>query len=44
MQHNDEPAPDAGIATAFRFASPGSHAVTGLLARFAAMVHGVVDA
>jgi hypothetical protein len=40
MGRNDDPAPDAGIATAFRFASPGNRAATGPLARFAAMVHG----
>ena len=40
MQRNDDPAPDAGIATAFRFASPGNRAATGPLDRFARMVHG----
>ena len=40
LQHNDTPHPDAGIATAYRFASPGNRAATGPLARFAAMVHG----
>ena len=35
---NDTPAPDAGIAAAFRFASPGNRAATGPLPRFAAMV------
>ena len=40
LQANDEPHDDAGIATAFRFASPGNRAATGPLARFSAMVHG----
>lgn len=40
MQANDEPALDAGIATAFRFASPGNRAATGPLGRFTNMVHG----
>lgn len=40
LQANDDPSPDAGIATAFAFASPGNRAATGPLARFAAMVHG----
>ena len=40
MGRNDDSAPDAGIATAFRFASPGNRAATGPLERFAAMVHG----
>jgi hypothetical protein len=38
MQHNDTPAPDAGIATAFRFASPGNRKMTGPLERFIPMV------
>ena len=40
LQRNDEPYPDAGIATAFEFASPGNKAATGPLDRFAEMVHG----
>ena len=40
LQHNDEPHDDAGIETAFEFASPGNRAATGPLPRFAAMVHG----
>ena len=40
LQHNDTPSQDAGIATAFRFASPGNRAATGPLARFTDMVHG----
>ena len=42
LQRNDEPRPDAGIATAFRFASPGNRRATGPLERFAAMVKGPV--
>ena len=38
LQQNDEPSEDAGIATAFRFASPGNRAATGPLARFRAMI------
>ena len=40
LQHNDRPHADAGIETAFAFASPGNRAATGPLARFAEMVHG----
>ena len=40
LQRNDEPYPDAGIATAFEFASPGNKVATGPLDRFAEMVHG----
>ncbi|WP_412067372.1 DUF4864 domain-containing protein [Rubrivirga sp. IMCC43871] len=39
---NDTPTPDAGIATAFRFASPGNRAATGPLERFTQMVKGPV--
>jgi hypothetical protein len=42
LQRNDEPRPDAGIETAFRFASPGNRRATGPLERFAAMVKGPV--
>ena len=42
LQRNDDPYPDAGIATAFRFASPGNRRATGPLDRFAAMVKGPV--
>lgn len=35
---NDAPSPDAGIATAFGFASPGNRQVTGPLERFIPMV------
>jgi hypothetical protein len=38
MRHNDSPAADTGIATAFAFASPGNRQVTGPLARFVPMV------
>jgi hypothetical protein len=38
MQHNDAPEPDAGIATAFRFASPGNRRITGPLEHFIPMV------
>lgn len=40
MQRNDQPVQDAGIATAFRFASPSNRAATGPLDRFTEMVHG----
>ena len=40
LQRNDSPHDDAGIETAFEFASPGNRAATGPLPRFAAMVHG----
>jgi hypothetical protein len=35
---NDEPAPDAGIGAAFRFASPANRLATGPLPRFTQMV------
>jgi hypothetical protein len=38
LQHNDQPAPDSGIAIAFRFASPGNRAATGPLNRFIQLV------
>ncbi len=38
LRDNDRPAPDAGIALAFRFASPGNRAQTGPLARFSEMM------
>ena len=41
---NDDPEPDAGVRTAFRFTSPSNRAATGPLPRFAAMVHGPVYA
>lgn len=42
LQTNDEPEDDAGIATAFRFASPENQAATGPLDRFTEMVKGPV--
>ncbi len=38
LQRNDDPAPNSGIATAFRFASPGNRAETGPLDRFVRLV------
>jgi hypothetical protein len=38
MGHNDTPEANAGIATAFAFASPGNRQVTGPLERFIPMV------
>ena len=38
MGRNDSPKADAGIATAFAFASPGNRQMTGPLERFAPMV------
>jgi len=38
LQRNDIPRPDSGIATAFRFSSPGNRAATGPLTRFAQIV------
>ncbi|HSY80300.1 MAG TPA: hypothetical protein VK807_00975, partial [Gemmatimonadaceae bacterium] len=35
LQHNDNPQPDAGIATTFEFASPANRLETGPLQRFA---------
>jgi len=40
MKDNDKPAPDAGIATTFRFASPGNKQKTGPLEQFIKMVKG----
>lgn len=40
LARNDDPAPDAGIAIAWRFASPANRAATGPLDRFARMVKG----
>lgn len=39
LKHNDTPHPDAGIATAFGFASPSNRAATGPLDRFTLLVH-----
>lgn len=38
LRRNDVPTRDAGIATAFRFASPGNREVTGPLPRFVLLV------
>ena len=38
LRRNDQPHPDAGIATAFGFASAANRAITGPLARFATML------
>jgi hypothetical protein len=38
LQHNDDPQPDAGIATTFEFASPANRVETGPLQRFASMI------
>jgi hypothetical protein len=38
LQHNDDPSPDAGIATTFEFASPANREETGPLHRFALMI------
>lgn len=38
LQQNDEPTPDAGIRTVFKFASPANRAVTGPIERFITMV------
>ena len=40
LQFNDRPSKDAGIATTFKFASPGNRQVTGPLERFAQIVKG----
>ena len=40
LQDNDTPHADAGIETAFEFASPGNRSATGPLPRFTRMVHG----
>lgn len=38
MQHNDDPEPDAGIRTAFQFASPSNREMTGPVERFIEIV------
>lgn len=38
LQHNDDPTPDAGIATTFEFASPANRIETGPLERFALLI------
>ena len=42
LAKNDEPYPNAGIETAFNFASPANKAVTGPLDRFVTLVNGPV--
>jgi len=44
LANNDEPFPDAGIETAFNFASPANKRVTGPLERFITMVKNPVFA
>ncbi len=39
LQRNDSPSPDAGIALAYRFASPGNRAQSGSLENFVRMIH-----
>jgi len=39
LAHNDKPRPDAGLAIAFSFTSPGNREQTGPLEHFSAMVH-----
>ncbi len=39
MRHNDEPTPDAGIATVYAFAAPGNRQLTGSLSQFTRMIH-----
>lgn len=39
LQHNDDPQPDAGVATVYAFASPGNHKLTGSLSQFTQMLH-----
>lgn len=38
LQHNDTPAKDSGIATAFKFASPSNKSLTGPLEHFALLL------
>jgi hypothetical protein len=42
LQHNDAPSPDHGIATAYLFASPENHRMTGPLDRFILLVKNPV--
>jgi hypothetical protein len=39
LRNNDQPQPNAGIATTFAFASPRNQAITGPLQRFVGMLH-----
>jgi len=38
LRHNDSPLPNAGVFTAFQYASPANHAVTGRYGRFLQLV------
>ena len=38
LRHNNSPIPNAGVFTAYRFASPANHAVTGPYGRFLRLV------
>jgi hypothetical protein len=38
LSHNDTPLPNAGVFTAYRFASPANHAVTGPYGQFLRIV------
>ena len=40
LGENDNPNPDSGIETTFRFASPANRVMTGPIERFKVMVHG----
>lgn len=40
LRTNDDPRPDAGVATAYNFASPANRRATGPLPRFVEMVRG----
>ncbi len=39
LEHNDDPVPDAGVKTAYNFASPANRQATGPFDRFRRMVH-----
>jgi len=39
LEHNDDPEPDAGVKTAYNFASPANRRATGPFDRFRRMVH-----
>lgn len=39
LRHNDEPYPDAGIATVYAFAAPRNRQLYGNLSRFSRMIH-----
>jgi len=44
LKHNNQPFTDAGIALAFKFASPGNQRATGPLPRFIKLVHSAMYA